>query len=61
MKIQLNVTALSTVFQSATGDGMDVVSTFSVKTKMVIEYDEEIPHSQTADKPMASRGRATQQ
>ena len=25
------------------------------------EYDQEIPQSQTADKPMASRGRATQQ
>ena len=24
------------------------------------EYDQEIPHSQTADKPMALRGRATQ-
>ena len=25
------------------------------------EYDQEIPQSQTADKPMASRGRAAQQ
>ena len=25
------------------------------------EYDQEIPQSQTADKPMASQGRATQQ
>ena len=25
------------------------------------EYDQEIPQSQTADKPMAPRGRATQQ
>ena len=25
------------------------------------EYDQEIPQSQTADKPMALRGRATQQ
>ena len=29
--------------------------------KIVIEYDQEIPQSQTADKPMASWGRATQQ
>ena len=29
--------------------------------KIVNEYDQEIPQSQTADKPMAPRGRATQQ
>ena len=29
--------------------------------KIVSEYDQEIPHLQTADKPVASRGRATQQ
>ena len=29
--------------------------------KIVSEYDQEIPQSQTADKPMALRGRATQQ
>ena len=28
--------------------------------KIVNEYDLEIPQSQTADKPVASRGRATQ-
>ena len=28
--------------------------------KMVIEYDQEIPQSQTAEKPMAPQGRATQ-
>ena len=28
--------------------------------KIVSEYDQEIPHSQTADNPMAPRGRATQ-
>ena len=28
-------------------------------TKIVSEYDQEIPQSQTADKPMALRGRAT--
>ena len=28
--------------------------------KIVSEYDQEIPQSQTADKPMASRVRATQ-
>ena len=27
--------------------------------KIVSEYDEEIPQTQTADKPMAPRGRAT--
>ena len=30
-------------------------------SKIVSEYDQEIPQSQTADKPMAARGRATQQ
>ena len=29
--------------------------------KIVSEYDQEIPQSQTADKPVASRGRATAQ
>ena len=29
--------------------------------KIVIEYDQERPQSQTADKPMSPRGRATQQ
>ena len=29
--------------------------------KIVSEYNQEIPQSQTADKPMAPRGRATQQ
>ena len=29
--------------------------------KIVSEYDKEIPQSQTADRPMAPRGRATQQ
>ena len=29
--------------------------------KIVNEYDQEIPQSQTADKPTAPRGRATQQ
>ena len=28
--------------------------------KIVSEYDQEIPQSQTADNPMAPRGRATQ-
>ena len=30
-------------------------------TKKVSEYDQEIPQSQTAEKPMAPRGRAQQQ
>ena len=29
-------------------------------TEIVSEYDQEIPQSQTADNPMAPRGRATQ-
>ena len=29
--------------------------------KIVSEYDQEIPQSHTVDKPVASRGRATQQ
>ena len=37
---------------------------FTVSTekasKIVSEYDQEIPQSQTADNPMAPRGRATQ-
>ena len=31
------------------------------KFKIVKEYDQEIPQPHTADKPMAPRGRATQQ
>ena len=31
-----------------------------IVSKIVSEYDQEIPQSQTADKPMAPRGRATQ-
>ena len=30
------------------------------QSKTVSEYDQEIPESQTADKPMTLRGRATQ-
>ena len=33
---------------------------FSKVFKIVSEYDQEMPQSQTADNPMASRGRATQ-
>ena len=32
-----------------------------IKYKKLSEYDQEIPQSQTADKLMAPRGRATQQ
>ena len=32
-----------------------------ISTKIGSEYDKEIPQTQTADKPMAPRGRATQQ
>ena len=34
---------------------------FAYVAKIVSEYDQEVPQSQTADKPMAPRGRATQQ
>ena len=33
---------------------------FHGNTKIVSEYDQEIPQSQTADNPMAPRGRAAQ-
>ena len=32
----------------------------NIDTKIVSEYDQEIPQLQTADNPMAPRGRATQ-
>ena len=32
-----------------------------IQAKIVSEYDQEIPRSQTADTPMVPRGRATQQ
>ena len=38
---------------------MKIVSTHFC-TKIVSEYDQEIQQSQTADNPMAPRGRATQ-
>ena len=34
---------------------------FMHSAKIVSEYDQEIPQSQTVDKAMAPRGRATQQ
>ena len=37
-----------------------VLSEVIFSTKIVGEYDQEIPQSQTADNPMALRGRATQ-
>ena len=33
---------------------------WDVPTKIVSEYDQEIPQSQTADNPVAPRGRAAQ-
>ena len=38
-----------------------VFCAFFLKKKIVSEYDQEIPQSQTVDKPKAPRGRATQQ
>ena len=35
--------------------------TATMATKIVSEYDQEKPQSQTADKPLAPRGRATKQ
>ena len=35
--------------------------TLALAQKIVSEYNQEIPQSQTADKPMAPRGRATLQ
>ena len=45
--------ALGHVFSDKT-----IVSCFLIK--VVSEYDQEIPQSQTADNPMALRGRASQ-
>ena len=39
----------------------DDIGTWDVGPTKISEYDQEIPQSQTADKPMAQRGRATQQ
>ena len=39
----------------------DYDRTSSATSKIVSEYDQEIPQSQTAGKPVASRGKATQQ
>ena len=35
-------------------------NTFSAYVKIVSEYDQEMPQSQTADNPVAPRGRAAQ-
>ena len=37
-----------------------VGSTLDLSTKIVSEYDQEIPQTQTADNPMALQGRAAQ-
>ena len=37
------------------------INFFVLCTIIVSEYDQEIPQSQTADQPMAPRGRVTQQ
>ena len=39
---------------------MNFPFTLAYFNKKVSEYDQEIPQSQTTDKPMAARGRATQ-
>ena len=40
--------------------GAGTFSSDFTKTKIVSEYDQEIPQSQTADNPVAPRGRAAQ-
>ena len=52
-------TNLFFIFKS--GRFTQVLPTVDGHFKNSSEYDQEIPQSQTADKPMASRGRATQQ
>ena len=37
-----------------------ILTSYAIYTKIVSEYDQEIPQSQTADNPMAPRGRAAQ-
>ena len=37
-----------------------LICVFILHTKIVSEYDQEIPQSQTADNPVVSRGRAAQ-
>ena len=37
-----------------------IILTGILSTKIVSEYDQEIPQSQTADNPVAPRGRAAQ-
>ena len=36
------------------------IPVYSITVKIVSEYDQEIPQSQTADNPVALRGRAAQ-
>ena len=38
----------------------DLPTTCNAALRIVSEYDQEIPQSQTADNPVASRGRAAQ-
>ena len=46
---------------SATGEEISDIHTYTVAwIKIVSEYDQEIPQSQTADNPVAPRGRAAQ-
>ena len=40
---------------------LDCTTKLGPSTKIVSKYDQEIPQSPTADKPVAPRGRATQQ
>ena len=49
------------VWQIATTNQMSKDGGYYDMTKIVSEYDHEIPQSQTTDKPMVPRGRATKQ
>ena len=52
---------LNTVIWITHDYAMKISMLLSLSFKIVSEYDQEIPQSQTADKSMAQRGRATQQ
>ena len=45
--------------QQQQNNSLRMISRNTVGLKIVSEYDQEIPQSQTADNPMAPRGRAT--
>ena len=48
-------------YQGFWGERIDKYITFVTNSKIESEYDQEIPQSLAADKPMEPRGRATKQ